>query len=146
MWEIFSSCSFLAIIGNLVCVCWTFWLPFSLFGLSGKHIHKCIKPSRAVSGCPLLLLRCHVLKIPQCLHTVSPKRDHIWDVSYNSTLGSIDSWPSHNVKCPPVSVLSIFFNLHVVSYTCSSAFKRLSQENYPRFNSSLENMVSYKSF
>lgn len=105
MREIFSSCSFLAIIGNLVCVCWTFWLPFSLFGLSGKHIHKCIKPSRAMSGCPLLLLRCHVLKIPQCLHTVSPKRDHIWDVSYNSTLGSIDSWPSHNVKCPPVSVL-----------------------------------------
>lgn len=108
MWEIFSSCSFLAIIGNLVCVCWTFWLPFSLFDLSGKHIHKCIKPSRAVSGCPLLLLRCHVLKIPQCLHTVSPKRVHIWDVSYNSTLGSIDSWPSHNVKCPPVSVLTIF--------------------------------------
>lgn len=144
MREIFASCSFLTIIGNLVCVAGHFDCPLSLFGFSGKHIHKWIKPSRAVSAYPLLLLRCPVLKIPQCLHTAPPKRDHIWDVSHNSTLGSIDSWPSHNVKCPHVSILAIFLNLHVVSYTCSSAFKRLSQENYPRFNSSLGNMVSCK--
>lgn len=85
-----------------------FGCPFSLFGLSGKHIQKWMKPSRAVSGYPFLLLRCHVLKVPQCLHAAPPKRDHIWDASHNSTHGSIDSRPSQNGKCTLVSVLTIF--------------------------------------